>query len=256
MHLKSYSLLLFLLLSCCTKIHGQHCYVGHNDTTGFNSSNTISSNTLMGVKFELNTAGILKSINLWGNPTGAQVQMVVYNDLDGIPNTLMATSAIDTVTHGIVSLPVVQTLLHPGTYWVMAAYSTTGNHTFRKASNTPVYYSPFAPGASPPSNGQSFQATTGNDYAYFLEVDCSMSDAINDTTAIEYNLVLPDFDLTDICFPEVGEAEEEVVIYNNRGIRIKTTSISAANNTINIDDLPHGTYLVTVNRVLRRMITK
>jgi hypothetical protein len=171
---------LFLFLSLIvfsTNSFAQDCTIGNLDSLGFDhDGGAILENFLLGVKFNLEQEGTLNSLNLIGRNTGAQVQMAVYDDLNGVPNDLVAETEIATVGAGILSLPVTPTDLAIGDYWIMAVYDSDDYHSYIYYSDTSqivVYYNNLNLGADIPANASNFLSYTGSDFTYFMDIDCS-----------------------------------------------------------------------------------
>lgn len=158
------------------------CNIG-NETGPNWASTSFSPNYLLGVSFTLLEPGVLNSINLVGNGTGANVQMAVYNDNAGVPNSLIISSGVTTVAGGIVTLPVTATPLVPGDYWIMAVYETMGSHSnYDPDANNDkdVYYDSLPFGDTIPANASGFTTYVGGDLLYFLDITCETSAPEND----------------------------------------------------------------------------
>ena len=158
------------------------CNIG-NETGPNWATTSFSPNYLLGVSFTLSEPGVLNSINLVGNGTGANVQMAVYNDNAGVPNDLIVSSGVTTVGGGIVSLPVTATPLVPGNYWIMAIYETMGDHSNYDPdanNNKDIYYDFLIFGDPIPANASGFTTYFGGDLLYFLDITCETSVPDND----------------------------------------------------------------------------
>lgn len=166
----------FIAFLISSFIYAQDCSIGNQDTTYFTAQiGDFTKNYLLGVRFKLPSKGALESINLVGKNTGSQVQMAVYDDKDGVPNNLIAVSGSAIVGDGIVSLPVTETQLYSGDYWVMAIYDSTAMHTYKDSSywgSNDIYYTSLAFGDPVPSNASNFLSYKGFDFTYFLEIRC------------------------------------------------------------------------------------
>ena len=154
--------------------YSQNCNIGNENATGSFTPGNFGANYLLGVKYTLSQLGTLNSINLIGNNTGEGVQMAVYDDNGGTPNNLIASSSQSTVGTGITTLPVTPVLLPPGDYWIMAVYESGGNSSNYNPSATGnvVYYSSLQYGSAIPTNASGFTSYNGQDFLYFLSIDC------------------------------------------------------------------------------------
>ena len=86
--------------------YSQNCNIGNETATSDFEASSFGENYLLGTKFTLSQEGTLNSINLIGNDTGVGVQMAVYDDNEGVPNNLIASSGLSTVGNGVTTLPV------------------------------------------------------------------------------------------------------------------------------------------------------
>jgi len=168
---KTLTFILAILLSSIT--YAQDCNIGNQNIEGFETED-FSANFLLGSSFELSEDGILHSVNLVGTNTGAQVQMAVFDDNNGVPNNLVASTGVTTVGQGVISLPVNPTQLSPGTYWVMAVYDVGGFHIYVDSDDTghTIYYGDLNFGDPIPSTAAGFTSYSGSAFAYFLEIEC------------------------------------------------------------------------------------
>lgn len=147
---------------------------GFYNTAGLTVAASMGANYLLGTKFTLSDmTGKLQSLNLLGRNTGTNVQMALYNDNNGVPGTLVASSITGVVNSwGITTLPVTANVtLLPGNYWIMAVYSATGDHVFKRSGTATVYYKGLIYGNAPPSNASDFLSYTSGDFSYFIIID-------------------------------------------------------------------------------------
>lgn len=251
------TLLLAAGLFMASLIHSQNCNIGNEDTLNFNmKSGFFTQNFLLGVKFTLNTQGVLNSINLIGKNTGSQVQMAVYNDNNGSPNRLVVASGTTTVGRGVITLPVNPTNLSPGDYWVMAVYDSTAFHTYEDstATNNVVYYDFLSFGSPIPNNASNFQFYTGDDYTYFLNISCGTVGV--DERPLNHALSIYPNPASDfIRISNVKEENSILEIMDFAGNRILRVEIKSGDSDIPIGHLSKGNYLVIVNnRLLQKIV--
>tara|TARA_B110000114_G_C14958142_1_gene343213 strand:- start:62 stop:838 length:777 start_codon:yes stop_codon:yes gene_type:complete len=235
---------IFLLFSINNLI-GQDCNIGNQDSNGFdNAGDPIYQNFLLGVKFNLSDNGILNSLNLIGRNTGAQVKMAVYDDLNGVPNDLIVISNIGVVGEGILSLPVPNTNLTPGNYWIMAIYDEDGGHTFNTYSDPGnfVYFKSLNFGDDVPANAGDFESFPDSDITYFMEITCGVLGLSN-----------MDFQNEVQIWPNPAKKSininaqiiiEELKILDISGREIKYYKPFSNEFTLEVSDLESGTYLV------------
>lgn len=231
--------LLFIILGSAV-CFAQNCNIGNEDSSVFdNSGDPFFMDFLAGVSFNLGEVGTLTSINLIGRNTGAGVQMAVYDDLNGVPNNLVAQSNIGTVTSGVVSLPVANTVLQPGDYWIMAVYETDDGHAFN-TNNAPgnvVYFDSLIFGNPIPSNASGFQTYTGTDMAYFLEIECGIL-GIQDQETKSF-LIYPNPTNSELNI-QSDKTIKSVDIFSQFGALIITTN----NVKIDVSQLSSGRYFI------------
>lgn len=147
---------------------------GFYNAVGVTVAASMGANYLLGTKFILSDlTGKLQSFNLLGRNTGTNVQMALYSDNNGVPGNLVAMSSSGTVNSwGITTLAVIgDVTMLPGNYWIMAVYSTTGDHVFKRSGTATVYYKSLTFGNSPPSNASDFLSYTSGDFSYFIVID-------------------------------------------------------------------------------------
>ena len=179
--------LFLLLISSAT--FAQNCNIGNQSSTGFtNPADPIFKDYLTGIKFTLSTVGTLKSLNLIGRNTVTSVKMALYKNVSGVPGDLIVSTGPGTVTSGVISLSVTPTILNPGSYWVMAIYSTNGSHTYSKTDtgnpdSDSIYYNVQTFGSAIPTNASAFSLYKDNTtFTYFLGIDCGVTAGISNAT--------------------------------------------------------------------------
>lgn len=238
------TILFFAGLFLGTISFAQNCNIGNEDTTGFTiSTGNFTQDYLLGVKYTLNSPGILHSLNLIGNNTGSQVQMALYDDNGGVPNNLIAQSGIDTVGIGLLSLPVTATQLAPGDYWIMAIYDTSAVHTYKntQVSTNVIYYQSLIFGSQIPTNASGFTTYTGQEFTYFIGIECGtvgIEDIPNKNLSAFPNPVMDILHFSNI------EKNTQIEIYDLLGKKVLTTFLDKSKATIDISSLNSGTYLL------------
>ncbi len=242
---KTATFILMLFIACTA--FSQDCNIGNSDGTDpdFGTGN-ILPDFLLGVNFTLSQVGVLHSLNIIGNGTGANFQMAMYDDNAGVPNNLITSTAISTVGTGIVSLPVTPVQLAAGDYWIMAVYDNTGssnNHSNvnLSASTSVVYYNDLPFGNPIPSNASGFQTYTGQDFLYFAVISCGPL-SVNDFE--ENNFSISPNPASDYIL--IANLKENTMfeIYDLTGKKLIVKELSASNNQIDISSLAAGTYLL------------
>ena len=229
--------------------YSQECNVGNSDISRLNdSTGNFSRGYLLGGKFTLENSGELTAINLIGKNTGAQVQMAVYDDDNGVPNNLIVESETGTVGAGTISLPVVTPVILPaGDYWIMAVYSSTGLHTYKGGNTIIYYYDAVTLGDDIPTNASDFDViANGKEFAYFLSINCV-------TTAMEGH-----FSETGInTYPNPVESELNIegeftnwTLTDYKGVFLK----EGMNRVIDVANLSPGVYLLKINGEVKRFV--
>lgn len=222
----------------------QNCNIGNETNTIDFTSETFAADFLVGVKFNLSEEGTLNSINLIGNNTGTGVQMAVYDDNSGIPNNLIASSSLGTVGNGVMTLPVTPALLPAGDYWIMAIYETQGNHSNvnTNASGNAVYYQSVSYGSAIPTNASGFKSYTGDDFLYFLDIDCGNTLSIENFNLTEKISIFPNPTSDYITISNL-EFRKSYMIVNQLGQEILNGIINN-NEKIDIRNLTNGLYIL------------
>lgn len=250
---KIITLLLIIILN---PTFAQNCNIGNEDHTGFNNLNdSILKNYLLGVKFSLDTSGVLTSLNLIGRNTGAKVQMAVYEDSDGVPGNLIVSSDSTIVGEGIISIPVSPVQLVAGNYWIMGIYNKDGRHTYttNNAYNNIAYYQFLTFGNPIPPNASSFYISSDIDITYFMEITCGTLGVLdidnlnidiypnpaNDLITIRgvENLIDPNYIITDLL-----------------GKQVLYGKLSNETSLIDISQLDAGVYLLQVGQYRKQTL--
>lgn len=181
--------LLFFVLTSLITVAQTNCNIGNQSSTGYtNPADPIFKDYLTGIKFKLTAIGTLQSLNLIGRNSGASVKMALYKDVAGVPGALVASTGTATVTSGTISLAVTPTVLNPGSYWIMAIYSTNGSHTYSKTKTSStgidsIYYKTQTFDTEIPANGSDFILFKDNTtFTYFLGIDCGITTGITPST--------------------------------------------------------------------------
>ncbi|CAM3422631.1 T9SS type A sorting domain-containing protein [Aequorivita lipolytica] len=238
---------LIVMLSIAFSAFSQDCNIGNSDDTDPNyEGGNILPNYLLGVNFTLSQVGVLQSLNMIGNGTGANFQMAFYNDNGGVPNNLVAQTAISTVGTGINSLPVTPVELAAGDYWIMAVYDNNGSSTSHSdvnlsAASSMVYFDNLPFGNAIPPNASGFQTYTGQDFLYFAVISCGPL-SVNEFE--ENNVSISPNPASD--FIVIGNLKENTTfeIYDLTGKKLIENELGTTNNQIDISRLAVGTYLL------------
>jgi hypothetical protein len=254
-------ILVFIII--CNSTFAQNCNIGNQDSTFFNSSPpsgviVFAENYLLGGKFNLNTNGILVSLNLLGKNTGASVQMAVYDDISGAPGNLLVSSNPSIVGSGIISLPVTPTQLIPGDYWIMAIYDTNGFHTFYTdtAASNNIYYTALNFGDAIPPNGSSFLSyNNGQNFTYFMEINCGTLGISNIENLHNINFY-PNPSSGIFTFTHSNTNSTEIEITNIVGELIYKTELTYQQTAIDLSRQPKGIYFVRTTDNSRHITSK
>ena len=226
--------------------YSQICNIGNQTTTPSFISGSFGANFLLGVKYNLSQDGTLRSINLLGNNTGEGVQMAVYNDVAGIPNNLIASSNLGTVGSGVTSLPVAPILLPAGDYWIMAVYQVGGNSSnYNPTAANTVYYKSLTYGSPIPINASGFNTYTGQDFLYFLGIDCGNT-LSTDSFDLVKNITLYPNPTSDFISISNLEFRENYVIVNQLA-QIVLKGNTDNGEKIDVKSLTNGFYFLKMN---------
>ncbi len=225
----------------------QDCNIGNSDGSDpdFTTGNFFPE-FLLGVHFTLSEVGVLHSLNMIGNETGANLKMAIYDDNGGVPNNLAASTGVSTVGAGVVSLPVTPVQLAAGDYWIMAIYDSNGSSTNHSNTNISagsnvVYYKELNFGDPIPNNASAFDSYTGQDFLYYAEISCgalSINDFQENSISVSPN---PASD-----YLRISNLKESTMfkIYDLTGKKLFEKELDATNRTIDISNLAVGTYLL------------
>lgn len=161
----------FLTIICLgqTLLAFGQCTFGNRDP-GFTEVAPFSHNYVLGVKYNLPADRVINELNLWGLGTMARVQMAIYEDNSGKPAKLLASSVIDSVRTGVVSLSITPLSLKKGDYWIMAVYerSLRSGHTYYKTGvSNSIYYKQHGFGNAIPTDASDFDVYGGQDFQYW-----------------------------------------------------------------------------------------
>ncbi|WP_161792614.1 T9SS type A sorting domain-containing protein [Psychroserpens damuponensis] len=232
----------------CSSSTPSACNIGNSEVTPeFTGGNNFVANVLLSSKkVTLTESGTLNSINMIGNGTGAQVQMALYDDENGVPNNLIATSSVGAVIGGHIALPVTPITLPASDYWIMAVYDTDGDHVLKNenARDSRLYYQSVTFGDTMPVNASGFFDFGGADYLYYLDISCSTLSNddfnINDTLSL-----FPNPSSTNIFIRGLKQ-REAYVMYNTLGEKVLEGYIEK-HESINVASIKTGLYFVKLN---------
>lgn len=228
-------------------VFSQDCNIGNSDGTdpNFTPSN-ILPNYLVGVNFTISEVGVLHSLNMIGNGTGATFQMAIYDDNGGVPNNLVAYTNTSNVGTGLVTIPVTPVQLEAGDYWIMAVYkndTSATNHSNVNYNDTSsvVYYTELTFGDSIPTNASAFETYSGQDFLYFAEISCGPL-SVNDFEVNNFSI----YPNPASIFITVGNIQENKTfeVYDLTGKKLIKKELSQENNNIDVSSLAVGVYLL------------
>lgn len=244
--MKTFHFILTVLM-CSFAVNAQNCNIGNQDTTSFSSTGTFSANNLLGVSFELEKKGTLKAIGLIGKLTNSKIQMAIYNDSLNKPNNLLLNTEIEDITEGEQKFIVSDTILDPGKYWIMANYSNSGQPTYKKTgvNENFVYFTELPFGSDIPENAQNFNYYTGQDFTYFMEIECLTVETNNYKWSTD--LVHPNPVQNTLFFEresQLYESNTELILFNASGIGVKTLEVTDLRNGLDVSELPKGMYYI------------
>lgn len=242
MQMKQIYFLAIIFFSICN--YAQDCNIGNEMTNSNFNPSSFGVNYLLGVKFNLSQEGTLNSINLIGNNSGSGVQMAVYDDNAGIPNNLVTSSAIGVVGNGVISLPVTPIVLPAGNYWIMAVYQNGGNHSQvdSSASANVVYFKDLLFGNTIPNNASDFYSYSGQDFLYFLDIDCGNTLSIENSNLDNRIALFPNPTKNHVQFTNLNH-KENIKIYTTLGQEVFNEKVELDEKII-VDKFENGLYFV------------
>lgn len=229
-------------------VFSQDCNIGNSnaDDPNFTPGN-ILPDYILGISFTLSEVGVLNSLNIIGNGTGATFKMALYDDNNGIPNNLITYTENSTVGSGIISCPVEPVQLEAGNYWIMAVYKDDGSGTNHvnvniNDSTRVVYYTDLVFGNPIPTNASSFETYNGHDLLYFAEISCGLLSTIN--FEVKTLSIYPN-PASDYIVIDNLEKTSLFTIFDVTGKKLIQSEVSESNNQITINQLKAGTYFLT-----------
>lgn len=153
--------------------------LGNSVDLGGNSGN--SPNFLLGSPLVVTTSTTLTHLAVIARAAGDNFKMALYSDVDGEPDSLLASTASQATVIGVQELPVTPVSLPAGVYWIMGNFETSGSIGFSNTVPTTVvkYISlPFAnaiPAVFP--DHATHSTYTGQEFNYYILVtDAQASD--------------------------------------------------------------------------------
>ncbi len=241
------------LLSCLLfgVTYAQNCNIGNqNKTAAFGKDSEFGIDFLMGIKKKLSEQATLRAINMIGNNTKVRFKMAVYSDNAGKPNKLIAQTEIGIVEEGIVSLPVPETLLPAGDYWIVSVYEPSNKSNYNSDMNVNATNSIYFSAPHPFKNAlpTTLTGTTnykGIDLLYFLSLDCGNTLSAEN---FEYNnsiSIYPNPSSDSITVTGVSSGASYAIL-NTSGNTVSNGSINS-NNIININSLSNGIYFIRLD---------
>jgi hypothetical protein len=128
-----------------------------------------SGGILVANKFSLSVAGNLFRLNVYVEPvpTPGNIQMAVYTDNAGAPQSLVAQSTVQAAAAGWNVLDVPQTILAPGNYWIAVTSSNGVNLSNQTGATGDVRYINAGPGSLPVN----FSGSTSADWNFSMYAD-------------------------------------------------------------------------------------
>lgn len=244
---KKISILFFaILLGSVT--YAQNCNIGNQTkTTAFGKDSSFGSDMMMGIKRSLSSQSTLRAINMIGNNTKGKFKMAVYSDNGGKPYKLMAKTNVGTVTDGVVSLPVPETLLPAGNYWIVAVYAVSTYHSDMNTNATGSTYFgyplPFANEFPATISGAS--SYSGIDLLYFLSLDCGNTLAAESFEFSDEIAVYPNPSADIITISGITNSTNFSII-NTTGSEVLKGSLDSS-YSINIQSLASGIYFLRLS---------
>lgn len=226
----------------------QDCNIGNTDGTDpdFQPGNFTPEN-LVGVNFTLSEVGVLHSLNMFGNGTGTSIKMAMYDDLAGVPNNLVAQTAVGSVGTGVVSLPVEEVELAAGDYWIMAIYDTNGSDPDQSNVNyfdetSQAYYIELPFNDPIPNNASNFIGYIGQDLLYFAEISCGGLDTGD--FQMQKISIYPNPATDQINIANLRELVK-FKVYDLSGKKLMEKELTELNNSIDISLLASGMYFIS-----------
>jgi hypothetical protein len=153
--------------------------------TVFTSPDNGNGDLFLAQKTPLNQAGTVDSLSFYITAPAGQLYLAVYSDSAGIPNALLATTALftpacSTVPCWVTQPVVTPVLLQPGTYW-LAYHPSSSSLAFVKADiggGSVFYARTFA--APPATFGQPF-STTSSQWSLYATLTPPPTGPVNGT---------------------------------------------------------------------------
>lgn len=140
-------------------------------STEFPAASSHSADFLVGSALVVTTPTTLTHLAVIGKSTGPNVQLALYDDLDGSPNALLASTGSEALVVGAYEIEVVPVALDAGVYWFMAVYDGGANIGIDYATGTSIVkYTPLTFGTPLPSVFPTPLTLTGQEFNYYIRV--------------------------------------------------------------------------------------
>jgi hypothetical protein len=151
--------------------HGGATVATYGNATPYGEMSSHAPSFLLGSKLALAVPAQLTHLAVITHDAGPMVQLALYTDAGNTPGALMASTAATTMVLGTMELPVAQTALPAGDYWIMGNYSasTSIGIDFSDA-NALVAYVTLSFGAALPDPFGAPQTYTGQKFNYYIKV--------------------------------------------------------------------------------------
>ena len=143
------------------------------NTTQFPENSMHGAGFLLGEKVVVSSARTLRQIGLIAIAAGPQFQLALYTDVGGAPGTLVAQTAIGTLTAGTMEVPITagSVPIAAGTYWIMGIYNTNASIGYTTGASTNVVaYRSLTFGSALPSPFGTAMTYTGQSFNYWIVV--------------------------------------------------------------------------------------
>lgn len=137
--------------------------------TEFAGASSHSPGFLLGIPVQLSTAVTVTHLGVIAKAGGANVLLGLYRSSGGVPTTLVVGTPVTPLVPGRIEVPVTQTLLTAGTYWLMAMYDTDASVGLdTSVANAPAMYAFRDFGQGLPSSVSLPSSMFGQRYNYYL----------------------------------------------------------------------------------------
>jgi hypothetical protein len=144
------------------------CNVQYGEDVEFAGTSDITTGYFAGDMIYVATDMVVTDLALIGKEAGTNVKLALYEDNAAAPDALVVNTAATPVVVGAMNIPVTETAIAAGNYWIMAGFDGSGKVGMTTQDN-PIYRWRALPWADPiPDPCGLTTATAGRRYNFYV----------------------------------------------------------------------------------------